>query len=328
MIGIVIPFFQRTPGLLNRALLSIAAQEGAQQFHVYVVDDSSPVSVESELAGLGEDFTRNVTILRQPNGGPGAARNLALDSIAADTTFIAFLDSDDVWTSNHLDNVAAAFAAGADFYFAEHQREEDAQSRFVQCAFRPGGEPVAGGDGTIFCSDARTLSRAIMMRSPVGTSTVAIRRDKIGKTRFATWLRSAGEDSIFWLELLRTSIKVACGVTLEGVLGRGVSVFNHRGWGDVATLRTVLDEMRTQIYLRENFALDRRLAAQSQMRCGALDQTFCLNLLSCIRRGNWPPPGLVFAYLRQRPLAPLRLPAAATHAIGHKLAILISALTW
>ena len=327
MIGIVVPFFQRTPGLLNRALLSVAAQEGAPPFHIYVVDDSSPVSAESELAGLGEDLTHNVTILRQPNGGPGAARNLALDRVSADTTFIAFLDSDDAWTSNHLHNVATAFAAGADFYFAEHQREEDAQSRFVQCAFRPDGGPVAGGDDTIFYSDARTLSRAIMMRSPIGTSTVAIRRDKIGQTRFATWLRSAGEDSIFWLEILRTNIKIACGVTLEGALGRGVSVFNHRGWGDVATLRTVLDEMHTHIYLRENFALDRTLAAQNRTQCRALDETFCLNLLGCIRRGNWPPPGLVVAYFRQRPLAPLRLPATTAHAIGHKLAILISALT-
>ena len=319
MIGIVIPYFQRTPGLLKRALLSITTQEGAHPFHVYVVDDSSPVSADSELTGLSIDFTRNVTILRQPNGGPGAARNLALDRMAADTTFIAFLDSDDAWTSNHLNNVAAAFAAGADFYFADYQREEDAQSRFTQCAFRPDGEPIVGDDGTIFWCDARMLSRAIVMRSPMGTPTVAIRRDKIGKTRFTTWLRSAGEDSIFWLEMLRTNIKVSCGVTSEVAVGRGVSVFNHRGWGNVAALRTVLDEMRTQIHLRRHFTLDRELAAQSQIQCRALDQAFCLNLLGCIRRGNWPPPGLVFAYLRQRPLAPLRLPAAATRAIWRKM---------
>jgi succinoglycan biosynthesis protein ExoW len=319
VIGIVIPYFQRTPGLLNRALRSIAAQEGAHRFYIYVVDDSSPIPADSELAGLGEDFTRNVTILHQPNGGPGAARNLALDRMAADTVFIAFLDSDDAWTSNHLNNVAAAFAAGADFYFADYQREEDAHSRFTQCAFRPDGEPVAGGDGTISWCDARTLSRAIMMRSPMGTPTVAIRRDKIGQTRFTTWLRAAGEDSIFWLEMLRTNIKVACGVTSEVAVGRGVSVFNHRSWGNVAALRTVLDEMRSQLHLHRHFALDRGLAAQSQMRCHALDQVFCLNLLGCIRRGNWPPPGLVFAYLRQRPLAPLRLPAAATRAIWRKM---------
>jgi succinoglycan biosynthesis protein ExoW len=319
MIGIVIPFFQRTPGLLNRALRSIAAQESAHSFHVYVVDDSSPVSAESELAGLGEDFSRHVTILRQPNGGPGAARNLALDRAAADTEFVAFLDSDDAWTSKHLNHVEAAFAAGADFYFAEHQREEDAQSRFVQCAFRPDGGAVAGSDGSVFWCDARALSRAVMMRSPIGTSTVAIRRDKIGGTRFNTRLRSAGEDSIFWLEILRTNIKVACGATLEGALGRGVSVFNHRGWGNAAALRTALDEMRTQIHLRRNFSLDRGLTAQSQKRCHELDEAFCLNLLACIRRGNWPPLGLVLAYLGQRPLMPLHLPVAATGAIWRKM---------
>lgn len=317
MIGVVIPYFQRTPGLLNRALRSIAAQAGQHPLHVYVVDDSSPVPAEGELAGLDEAFVRAITILHQPNGGPGAARNLALDKMAADTDFVAFLDSDDAWSPDHLNNAAAAFAAGADFYFADYQREEDPQSRFAQCGFHPHGTPIGGS--VLFWSDARTLSRRIMLRSPIGTPTVAIRRDKIGKTRFSTWLRSAGEDSIFWLELLRTDIKVACSLATEVAVGRGVSVFNHRSWGNAAALRTTLDEMRAQLHLRRHFTLDPELAAQSRTQCRALDQAFCLNLLGCIRRGNLPPLPLVLGYLGQRPGALLRLPGAAVGAIRRKM---------
>lgn len=317
MIGVVIPYFQRTPGLLNRALRSVAAQEGQHSLHVYVVDDSSPVPADGELHGLDETFARSITILRQPNGGPGAARNLALDRMAADTDFVTFLDSDDAWSPDHLRNAMAAFAAGADFYFADYQREEDPQSRFAQCGFSPDGAPLAGGT-SVWC-DARALSRRIMLRSPIGTPTVAIRRGAIGATRFSTWLRSAGEDSIFWLELLRADIKVACSLTTEVAVGRGVSVFNHRSWGNADALRTTLDEMRAQLHLRRHFNLDRELVAQSQAQCRRLDRTFCANLLGCIRRGNWPPSHLVLAYLRHRPWTLLRLPAAAAGAVVRKM---------
>lgn len=319
MIGVVIPYFQRMPGLLNRALRSVAAQEGQHPLQVYVVDDTSPVPAEGELVGLDEAFTRCVTILRQPNGGPGAARNLALDRMAAGIDFVAFLDSDDAWSTDHLNNGVAAFAAGATFYFADYQREEDPQSRFAQCGFRPDGAPLAGSDGTLFWCDAGMLSRHIMLRSPIGTPTVAVRRDKIGGIRFNTKLRSAGEDSIFWLELLRADIKVACNTATEVAVGRGVSVFNHRSWGNAAALRTVLDEMRAQLHLRRHFIHDRELVAQSRIQCRALDEAFCLNLLGCIRRGNWPPSHLVLAYLGQRPWALLRLPPAAAGAIVRKM---------
>jgi len=319
MIGVVIPYFQRTPGLLNRALRSIAAQQGQHSLQVYVVDDSSPVPADGELQNLDEAFTRNITILRQPNGGPGAARNLALDRMAADADFVAFLDSDDSWSPNHLNNVTTAFAVGADFYFADYQREEDPQSRFAQCGFHPSGTPIDGSNGILFWFDARALSRRIMLRSPIGTPTVAIRRSVIGATRFSTWLRSAGEDSIFWLELLRADIKVACSIMTEVAVGRGVSVFNHRSWGNAAALRTTLDEMRAQMHLRRHFNLDRELVAQSQIQCRALDQAFCLNLLGCIRRGNLPPLHLVLGYLRQRPGALLRLPTAAVGAVWRKM---------
>lgn len=319
MIGVVIPYFQRTPGLLNRALRSIAAQEGQHSIRIYVVDDSSPVPADGELHGLNDAFARTVTILRQPNGGPGAARNLALDRMAADADFVAFLDSDDAWSSDHLNNAAAAFAAGADFYFADYQREEDPQSRFAQCGFHPNDQPIDAGSGRLFWFDARALSRHIMLRSPIGTPTVAVRRTKIGATRFNTKLRSAGEDSIFWLELLRADIKVACSLATEVAVGRGVSVFNHRSWGNAAALRTTLDEMRAQLHLRRHFNLDRELAAQSRIQCRALDQAFCLNLLGCIRRGNLPPLNLVLSYLGQRPGALLRMPGAAMGAVRRKI---------
>ena len=91
MIGVVIPYFQRTPGLLNRALRSVAAQAGAGAQAVYVVDDASPAPTGPELDGLPDGFARRVRILPQPNGGPGAARNLALERMDPGLRAVAFL---------------------------------------------------------------------------------------------------------------------------------------------------------------------------------------------------------------------------------------------
>jgi succinoglycan biosynthesis protein ExoW len=55
MICVVIPYFQRQSGVLRKALLSVAAQQGCtHQVQVLVVDDASPVPAEGEL---GRQFT-------------------------------------------------------------------------------------------------------------------------------------------------------------------------------------------------------------------------------------------------------------------------------
>lgn len=317
MIGVVIPYFQRTPGLLNRALRSVAAQTGAPHFRVYVVDDASPAPPDPELAGLPADFAQKVVLLRRRNGGPGAARNAALERMPAEIDAVAFLDSDDAWTPDHLQRAGLALAAGADFYFADHRREEDAESRFRQCGYLPDGDRLTAATKLFRC-DGTAVARAIVQRSPVGTSTVVIGRGAIASARFSTQFRSAGEDSIFWLEVLGHGARPACSLRCEAAYGRGVSIFNHRSWGDARSLRTTLDEMRAQHHLRRHFIRDANLHAQARAQCRALDHSFCANLIACARRRQWPAVAPALRYLAHRPWALLRMPAAAGHAIRRR----------
>ncbi|MDB5448656.1 MAG: hypothetical protein JWQ97_3973, partial [Phenylobacterium sp.] len=256
-----------------------------------------------------------VVILRQANRGPGAARNLALDSLDADIDAVAFLDSDDAWTEGHLRRAEAALAAGADFYFADHKREDDPVGRFAQCAYRPEGAPIAAG-AQVCWSPASAVFRAILRRSPVGTSTVVIRRSAIGSRRFRTVYRAAGEDSIFWLEVLEQDVRAACGLTCDADYGRGVSVFNHRSWGDARSLATTLDEMRAQHHFRRRFRLDPDLAAESRAQCARLDVSFCANLLACARRRRWDAAGPALRYLGHRPWALAQMPRALRQALA------------
>jgi succinoglycan biosynthesis protein ExoW len=256
-----------------------------------------------------------VRVLAQPNAGPGAARNLALERMDPAHRAVAFLDSDDAWDPLHLQRAQAALDAGADFYFADHKREDDPEPRFALCGYRPDGEAIPAWPELFWCAP-REVFRAIVRRSPVGTSTVVIRRGAVGARRFETAYRAAGEDSIFWLETLEEGVRVAASRRCEAAYGRGVSVFNHRSWGDARSLRTTLDEMRAQHFLRARFQLEADLAAASRAQCARLDLSLCANLIACARRGRRDALGPVLDYLRLRPQALARLPAALVQALA------------
>ncbi|WP_141588216.1 glycosyltransferase family A protein [Myxococcus sp. AB056] len=87
--SVIIPTYNRAR-LLEAALASVFAQE-ERDFEVLVVDDGSTDDTLETLARHGE----RVRVLSQRNAGPGAARNLGIQ--AARGTYVAFLDSDDVW---------------------------------------------------------------------------------------------------------------------------------------------------------------------------------------------------------------------------------------
>ena len=314
MIGIVIPFYQKETGLLRRAIASVASQQGERDWHIYVVDDGSPVPAEDEIRDFPSDLTRRIQVLSQKNAGPGAARNFALDAMPANIPAVAFLDSDDIWCPQHLDNVRTSLAAGADFYFADHRRDEDQETRFAQCGFRANGTRITASNANLRWCDAAMLFRAIIQRSPVGTSTVALRRSSIGNKRFLPSFRAAGEDSIFWLELLTPDIRIACGHDNEVRYGRGVSIFNHRSWGDARSVLTTLDQMRAQLYLRRNFKLDESLLAGSNAQCRNLDLAFCSAIIACGRRMQLAAALPAMAYARIRPLALMQLPRAVFRA--------------
>lgn len=315
MIGVVIPYYQRRPGLLGRALRSVAAQAGASADHVYVVDDGSPAPPEPEIADLPEAFRARVTVLRKVNAGPGGARNLALDAMDPAIDVVAFLDSDDAWTAGHLRRANTALAAGADFYFADHKREDAALPRFAECGFAPDDQPL-GRDPDLRWCDPVAVFRAIIRRSPVGTSTVVIRRETIGARRFRTAYRAAGEDSIFWLEVLCRDPQTACALTCDADYGLGVSIFNHRSWGDARALATTLDEMRAQEHFRRLFQLDPDLEEASYAQCARLDVSFCASVIACARRRHWDAAPPALRYLAHRPWALAQMPRALIHALS------------
>ena len=93
-VSVVIPAYNAAR-YIGMALMS--AQE--QTFHdheLIVVDDGSSDDTAERAAAVAPE----ATILRQPNGGPGRARNLGV--ARARGRLVAFLDADDVWFPDAL----------------------------------------------------------------------------------------------------------------------------------------------------------------------------------------------------------------------------------
>jgi glycosyltransferase involved in cell wall biosynthesis len=105
----VIPTYQRRT-LVAEALESVLAQT-EPGFELIVVDDGSTDGTSEFLAGRYGGDPR-VRTIRQPNGGTAAARNRGLEEARAPWT--AFLDSDDLWSPDHLERQLAFATARPD----------------------------------------------------------------------------------------------------------------------------------------------------------------------------------------------------------------------
>ena len=97
--SVVIPLYNKRP-YIRRAVDSILAQT-LQNFEVIVVDDGSTDSSCDELQDIRDARLR---LIRQKNMGEGAARNRGI--MEAHAEWLAFLDADDMWFKEHLDELA------------------------------------------------------------------------------------------------------------------------------------------------------------------------------------------------------------------------------
>lgn len=96
--SVVIPLYNKRK-YIRRAVDSVLAQNFSD-FELIVVDDGSTDGSEEQLQGVADN---RLKIIRQVNMGAGPARNSGMG--AANGNIIAFLDADDAWLPNHLEDL-------------------------------------------------------------------------------------------------------------------------------------------------------------------------------------------------------------------------------
>lgn len=119
LVSIVIPAYISTPrqaDLLAETLATVE-QQTFTEYEVLLVDDGSPVQVDSVVAR-----SDRLQIRRQPNGGSAAARNTGI--AASRGEFLVFLDGDDHLLPHGLETAVSALQCAPDAGFAVGPREE------------------------------------------------------------------------------------------------------------------------------------------------------------------------------------------------------------
>ena len=111
LVSIIIPTYNRS-NELNRAIRSVFSQT-YNNLEVIVVDNNSTDSTDTMLDCLNDK--RIILIKINNNGVIAASRNLGVKH--ANGKYIAFLDSDDWWTSQKLELSVKALEGGADIVY-------------------------------------------------------------------------------------------------------------------------------------------------------------------------------------------------------------------
>ena len=246
---------------IERSVRSVLSQS-SRDLRLLVVNDGSTDGTAAVLARLAAGDAR-LTPMTVANGGPGRARNLALDCLDADARYVMFIDADDELLPDAAEKAVAAAERGADL---------------VLCGFS-----IVGADGTRrdYCERGETLTRAELgaelgrlykanLLNQVWAKLFKAEDIRAGHIRFPDY--RWGEDRFFVFDCLDRAQRVA---VLPDCLYRYIM---HEG------------ESLISKYYDKKFTVCREIDARMETMCRALGATdegdfrymFAKSVFSCL----------------------------------------------
>jgi glycosyltransferase involved in cell wall biosynthesis len=236
LISVVIPAYNAA-AYIGPTLDTVFAQTFTN-FEVIVVNDGSPdtAALESTLA----PYRSRIRYIRQENRGPSGARNVAIKD--ARGSYIAFLDSDDVWLPRHLERQVAMLEADSSLGLVYSNAVHIEDGRAVGVAFdnTPQSLPVN--------FDALLEERATVNTS----SAVALRRAILEAGLFDEQMRRC-EDFDLWLRMAYSGVRVT--------FSREIQI-GHRLANGLAASGDLMKQALIQVY--EKTAATKALSLKQQ----------------------------------------------------------------
>ncbi|MEX2123398.1 MAG: glycosyltransferase family 2 protein [Woeseia sp.] len=168
--------------VIERNIRSVGTQSLKPVEHI-IVDDGSLDDTVSVVQGLQREFP-HLRIIRQHNGGAGAARNAGIAMATA--RFVAFLDSDDFWSERKLET-QIGFMAANDILFSYGDYDAVDATTGALLGRHKAPERLAYAD--------------LLRGCPIGCLTAAFDQTVLGKQYMPDVRR--GQDWGFWLALTR-----------------------------------------------------------------------------------------------------------------------------
>lgn len=176
---------------IEAAIRSVISQTFTD-WELIVIDDGSSDSTREIIDRLAAEDSRILSLPNEKNMGVAATRNRGIDISRG--SYIALLDSDDVWRENKLTR--------------QMELAESSDSDLVYCSYG-----IIDEDGNNLCSDfiVREVAdyESTLTRTEISCSTALLSRKLVENFRFSTEFYH--EDLVLWLEILRA------GYTARGV---------------------------------------------------------------------------------------------------------------
>ena len=185
IVSIITPFYNSKRWLAE--VVSVTKAQTLRNFEHLLVDDCSTDGGSDELNSIIKDDPRYRILTLAQNSGPSVARNLALNS--ARGQYVAFLDSDDIWLPDKLEEqVKWMIKSGYALSFHDY--------RFMSHDGKLIGNLVNGPN----LLNLRTLHT----HRGVGCLAVMIDRFRIKEFRFPEFSAKAiPEDYVAWFSLIK-----------------------------------------------------------------------------------------------------------------------------
>ncbi|MBP1852952.1 glycosyltransferase family A protein [Rhizobium halophytocola] len=223
---VVIPFYQKEPGILDRALNSVFDQT-YQDFDIVIVDDQSPLPAKEALSTLDDERRARITVIGQPNAGPGGARNTGLDNVPSSTRYVAFLDSDDLWIPHHLQNAHDSMSRfGGDCYWASMQASEEFYYHFGVAKLKETETFTQLSDAPLVIEVPELAGVMLKNWSFLHLSCMVIGRSIFEKVRFDAALRLAAEDVLFFCDCIMAAKRTLLCDAPGAMRGKGINIFH------------------------------------------------------------------------------------------------------
>lgn len=182
---------------IAQSLDSVISQT-VTDWEVQIVDDCSTDDTYNVVLPYLEKYPNIHYYVLPENGGPAVARTEAIKR--ANGKYIAFLDSDDLWDSEKLENqIAFMEKNGADFS-ATGYRWMDEDGNDLHTALIP--------------PKKTDYKKMIRLSNPIGNLSVMYNQEKLGK--FEVPPIKKRNDFALWLKILK---KTDCCYGMEEVLG-------------------------------------------------------------------------------------------------------------
>lgn len=181
LVSIITPAY-KAASIIEDTIKSVLSQSYSN-WELLIADDCSPDDTRAVVEKWCAIDPRIKLICLERNGGPATARNAALNN--ATGRWIAFLDSDDVWLPNKLeDSISFALMRDAAIIFTGFRRFSKDGSRL----------------GDYIAVPERLTYRSLLGNTAIATSTVLIDTLKTGPIRME---KAYYDDFVCWLNILK-----------------------------------------------------------------------------------------------------------------------------